>query len=183
MLERLCLYRVLNGKYVMAHSGAKRQSWATVLDSAEAVARYLPDNNDYLGPLEKLLLVEAGKRDRNINLYALIDLRTDGASDLARSVINASQVIDTVQLFEYVQRIEDSIENDPAQAIGSAKELVEAVGKLVLTSVEGTAEESLSLGQLLRSAFKSLKLSWKIFPIPSVVGRRCNAYSRAWSDR
>jgi abortive infection Abi-like protein len=164
--ERLSLYRTTAGQYVLAYSGAKCMDSAKVCDSAEAVASFLPDRNDYLGPLEKLLLVEAGKIDKDINALARLDLRADSTSDLVRSVIDASQIVDTAQLVEHIQRIEDALENDPAQTIGSAKELVEAVGKLVVRYFEPEAADSQKFRPLMRNAFKALNLTIDDIPDP-----------------
>lgn len=51
--------------------------------------------------------------------------------DLDR-VADASSLVDRATLRDHVRRIEQSIDSDPAQAIGSAKELVETAAKHVL---------------------------------------------------
>lgn len=65
--------------------------------------------------------------------------------------------LDLGHLGEHVARIERSIETDPGQAIGSAKELVETVAKTILNKRGvpfGPADDLLTLG---KAVFKQLK--------------------------
>jgi hypothetical protein len=164
--RRICLYRTSAGKYVLACSGADQHDWAYVCDSALDTANYLLDRDGYLGPLEKLLLVEAGKRDQNIDKLARVDLRADAAADIVRSVERASEVVDSAHLSDYLRRIEENLDKDPAQAIGSAKDLLEAVVRLVLQyqSSEKAPDDSRNLGQLMKVVFKSLNLAMEDIP-------------------
>lgn len=85
---------------------------------------------------------------------------------VAQSILSVELEHDAVDLFdphqfnEYVERIKTSIEDDPALAIGSTKELVEAVLKTILTNLEG--EEFVKaddVPQLLKKVQKALKLT------------------------
>jgi hypothetical protein len=60
-------------------------------------------------------------------------------------------------LSEHIKRIETSIDTDPAQAIGSAKELVETVAKTILTNRRITYGASDDLLHLGKAVFKALK--------------------------
>jgi hypothetical protein len=65
---------------------------------------------------------------------------------------------DAAHMHEQIQRIETSIDIDPALAIGTAKELVESCFKTILADREiayGSAEDLLDLG---KKVFKALKL-------------------------
>jgi hypothetical protein len=66
--------------------------------------------------------------------------------------------LDAAQIHEQIQRIEASIDSDPALAIGTAKELVESCFKTILTERDigyGTGDDMLVLG---KKVFKALKL-------------------------
>lgn len=72
----------------------------------------------------------------------------------------ATDILDPHQFTEYVNRIKGSIEDDPALAIGSTKELVEAVLKAVLANTDGVAfDKDDDVPKLLKKAQKALKLS------------------------
>lgn len=157
--RRISLYRATKGKYVLAYSGPRRNDWGAVYDSAEDVVKALFDRDDFLGDLEKLLLVEAAKRDAQIAPLSRIDLRADDVREMALSVARASQAVDASTLYEHIRRIEQSLEADPGQAIGSAKELLETVGKLVLEYYGQSAQSPADMPKLMSSAFKCLKLS------------------------
>jgi hypothetical protein len=161
---RLSLYRTSAGGYVVATSGYRRHHWAVVLESSAQVLECLQDQDEYLGELQKLLLVEAGKRDAAIDAIARLDLRADNIKDLVRSVEGASKLIHTDHLADHVRRIEASIDTDPAQAIGSAKEMVESVAGNVLGYCKPDSGNFENLGQLVRAAFKCLNLSMDDIP-------------------
>lgn len=60
------------------------------------------------------------------------------------SIEDASELVDPRSLRDHIRRIDQGVDADPAQAIGSAKELVETVGKLVLKQVRVTIENILN---------------------------------------
>lgn len=71
----------------------------------------------------------------------------------------ATDVVDRTTLLDHIRRIESSIETDPAQAVGSSKELVETVAKLVLQHYGLDPEAYDTLPRLVKQALKCLNLS------------------------
>jgi Abortive infection C-terminus len=61
------------------------------------------------------------------------------------------------QLLTQIERINASIDTDPALAIGTAKELVETTCKTILADTDGDLAK-LDLGELVKAAAKQLKL-------------------------
>ncbi|GAB3776666.1 hypothetical protein GCM10028818_22720 [Spirosoma horti] len=80
-------------------------------------------------------------------------------SSLVELKHEAVDLLDPFQFNEYVERINNAIEQDPALAIGSTKELVEAVLKTILTAIGGTIEKSDDVPRLLSKVQKALKLT------------------------
>lgn len=73
---------------------------------------------------------------------------------------DAVDLFDPHQFSEYVERIKTSIENDPALAIGSTKELVEAILKAILKNIDETQfDKGDDFPKLLKKVQKSLKLT------------------------
>lgn len=73
---------------------------------------------------------------------------------------DATDLLDPFQFNEYVQRINGSIDEDPALAIGSTKELVEAVLKTILTALpDVTFDKTDDVPRLLSKTQKALKLT------------------------
>lgn len=70
-----------------------------------------------------------------------------------------ADIIDADYINTQVTRLEASIEADPELAIGTSKELIEAVCKTVLSERKVDAKEARSLPQLVRIACKELKLA------------------------
>lgn len=68
-----------------------------------------------------------------------------------------AQAFDLGHLGEHIQRIERAINDDPGQAIGSAKELVETVAKTILNKREEPFSPSANLLTLGNLTFKALK--------------------------
>jgi hypothetical protein len=81
-----------------------------------------------------------------------------------RSIEDASQLIDRTSLRDHIRRIGQGVDSDPAQAIGSAKELVETVGKLVLRHYGKDVEAYDTLQRLIKEALKCLDLSLEDLP-------------------
>ncbi len=86
-----------------------------------------------------------------------------GGVDL-KSLTDASEAVDRTTLHDHIQRIEQSIESDPSQAIGSFKELVETVAKHVLIQYGEDPEKYDTLQQLVKAALKSLDLALENIP-------------------
>jgi Abortive infection C-terminus len=72
--------------------------------------------------------------------------------------------VDRATLADHLRRIQQSVDSDPAQAIGSAKELVESVAKSVLASFGQDNDKDETLPQLVKRAMKSLDLSIEDLP-------------------
>lgn len=70
----------------------------------------------------------------------------------------------------YEQRILDNVEADPALAVGTAKELLEATCKLLLEDVGATVDQDWSIPQLFKAAAKTIDLS-----VDSVTTERTGA--------
>lgn len=77
---------------------------------------------------------------------------------LAPGLRQAAKDADAAHLTEYIQRIESSVETDPALAIGSAKELLETCCKTILEERGKLPAESLDLPKLAKLTFTELKL-------------------------
>jgi hypothetical protein len=78
--------------------------------------------------------------------------------DLAR-VAHASTLVDRATLRDHVRRIEQSIDADPAQAIGSAKELVETAAKHVLEHHGCDPDDYDTFPRLVKGAVAKLDLA------------------------
>jgi hypothetical protein len=76
----------------------------------------------------------------------------------------ASTAVDRHTLHDHIKRIEGNVESDPSQAVGSTKELVETVAKLVLVQYGHDPEQHDTLQQLVKHAFKCLDLSTERIP-------------------
>ena len=90
-------------------------------------------------------------------------LHSAAAVDL-RVLVNGSLSIDVAMLADHIARIEKSMDADPAQAIGSAKELVETVAKTVLAHSGEMDEGCETLPQLVKKTLKTLDLSLEDIP-------------------
>lgn len=96
-------------------------------------------------------------------LYEDGHIGSAGIVDLAK-VEDASSLVDRTTLRDHLRRIEQSVESDPAQAIGSAKELVETVAKLVLGYYSQDPDQYDTVQQLVKQAIKCLDLSAEDLP-------------------
>ena len=68
-----------------------------------------------------------------------------------------AQAFDLGHLGEHIQRIERAIDDDPGQAIGSAKELAETVAKTILNKRRVTFSPSADILELGKLVFKTLR--------------------------
>ncbi len=78
------------------------------------------------------------------------------AARLADTKALAEQ-LDLAHLGEHIRRIESSIDTDPRQAIGSAKEMVETVAKTILERRGSPPERGADVLELGKAVFKALK--------------------------
>jgi hypothetical protein len=90
-------------------------------------------------------------------------LESASSIDLA-DLDSASDILERDTLREHLRRIEDGVDADPSQAVGSAKELVETVCKAVLELHKETAEAHDTLPKLAKAAFKCLDLTLDSIP-------------------
>ncbi len=74
------------------------------------------------------------------------------------SIENATNLLDKDHFQEYVERIKSSIENDPALAIGSTKELVESTLKTIITKLGEEVDSNADIPKLLKIAQRLLDL-------------------------
>lgn len=65
---------------------------------------------------------------------------------------------DTAYVHQQIRRIEESMEKDPEQAIGTAKELVETVAKTILLDHGEAIPDEADFPKLVRAAMKQLRL-------------------------
>ena len=157
--ERLDLFRTSSRKYVVGQSGSRWTSQARVLETPEAGLEDLRDSDGLLWPPQKMLLKEAGRRDTRIRAISRLELLGDHTRKLAEAVPRASIAITSAELQEHVERINESIDNDPSQAIGSAKDLVETVAKKVLDLYREDPQKHRDLAPLVSEALRLLNLS------------------------
>lgn len=83
------------------------------------------------------------------------------AQDANRSVMRAKTVAEALSagwMAKEIERLENSIDSDPALAIGTAKELVETCCKSILTKRGVTFSKSEGLGDLTKKLTKELQL-------------------------
>jgi len=71
---------------------------------------------------------------------------------------NVAEALDAGWMAKEIERLENSIDRDPALAIGTAKELVETCCKTILTKRGVTFTKSEDLGELTKKLTKDLRL-------------------------
>uniref|UniRef100_E6Q7N4 Abortive infection protein-like C-terminal domain-containing protein n=1 Tax=mine drainage metagenome TaxID=410659 RepID=E6Q7N4_9ZZZZ len=79
--------------------------------------------------------------------------------DVAPHLAAMVTAMDAQRLHDELRRLEDSVESDPALAIGTAKELVESVCRTILEVMQQPAARNSDLGELVKSTTKCLKLA------------------------
>jgi hypothetical protein len=110
---------------------------------------------------EYLKLANSLRRDG----YAFENGRLVSAASIDLSHLeSASTAIDRETLREHIRRIEQSIDSDPGQAVGSAKELVETASKGVLRAYGEDPDKEDSLQKLVGAARNRLGLSTDAIP-------------------
>lgn len=67
-------------------------------------------------------------------------------------------VLDARHLAEQIRRMEESLETDPALAIGTAKELIETCCKTILSERGMPVDDTMNIPQLTKAALKQLNL-------------------------
>jgi hypothetical protein len=135
-----------------------------VLDTPESVLSALRDKDGLLWDEQKMLLREAGRLDSRIGALSRLELTSDHTRKLAETVPQASIAITSEELQEHVDRISGSLDDDPSQAIGSAKDLVETVAKKVLDFYREDPQKHRELAPLVSEALRLLNLSADSIP-------------------
>lgn len=122
-----------------------------VISIYERVLDAIEPDSDAFRKLTNLLRRD-GYMYENGQIHAPLPVDLKGISE-------ASEIVDKVTLQVHLRRLAGSVETDPALAIGSAKELVETVAKLVLHHYGQVTEPFESVQQLVKAALKCLDLT------------------------
>lgn len=85
----------------------------------------------------------------------LIGLSTNYVIDIVKKSLI---IIDTEYLTKQIKRIDNSMDNDPSLAIGTAKELIETCCKSILYDLNIDIEKNIKLNKLVKLTVKNLKL-------------------------
>lgn len=80
------------------------------------------------------------------------------------AVTEASEIVDEAYLRTHVRRLNDSVDSDPAQAIGSSKELLETVAKAILKEFNQDVGAYKTVPQLVKAALNCLELTVENIP-------------------
>ena len=126
-------------KYQIAE-GYRRPAWADPMPPAEH-------------PMDRIFR-ELGRCGFEWKDSAIVAVSASARLADTKAIAN---VYDLLHLSEHIQRIERSLDTDPRQAIGSAKEMVETVAKTILTKrgiPNSRGDDILELG---KAVFKVLK--------------------------
>lgn len=123
-------------------------------DRDEAI-RLVAHFNDQLRPVGWEIVEEERIGGRPRFAYRKISHQGGRAVSRARTVADA---LGAGWMAREIQRVENAIDNDPALAIGTAKELVETCCKTILTQRDVEFSRSADLGDLTKLVVKELKL-------------------------
>ncbi len=126
-----------------------------------AILRHLVGSNfEHLGAIEDFVGLRAWLKQKDQGLYAeLYDDAESTPTVPLEQLEEASAIHDVADLNRHAARIRSGIVSDPAQAIGSAKELLETVMKTILGKDEpGTSDD---INVLLRHVREQLDLDPK----------------------
>ncbi|HPS02537.1 MAG TPA: abortive infection family protein [Candidatus Sumerlaeota bacterium] len=116
----------------------------------------------------KVILALIEMWENNSNRDPDSGIRANECRDIARRLLTSGgrlddlketvAPLDVVHLTEQICRMESAIENDPALAIGSAKELIETVCKTILAERGKPVTGKPDIPSLTKSTFKELNL-------------------------
>ena len=119
------------------------------------IPRIINGDHEILRIVEDYVGLDAWLKNADPSLHAeLYDTREDIALD---AVVEIADQLDIVELNKHAARIRNSIRDDPEQAIGSAKELLESILKAIV-GLEGE-RSSEDIHDLLKLARKELGLN------------------------
>jgi hypothetical protein len=85
-------------------------------------------------------------------------------SSILSDLEEASDILDRNTLREHIRRIEQAVDDDPGQAVGSAKELLETAAKAVLEAYGEDPGAFDTLPKLAKQAMKLLNLTIERIP-------------------
>ncbi len=120
----------------------------------QMVPRVLGPNHENLRVAEEFVGLEAWLRENDSSLYE--ELYSGPGTVTLDEVEGAAEKLGVVELMKHAARIRKGIRDDPEQAIGSAKELLETVLRTVLS--DESQKPSEDIPKLLRRAQKELEL-------------------------
>lgn len=126
-------------KYQIAE-GYRRPAWADPMPPAEH-------------PMDRIFR-ELGRCGFEWKDSAIVAVSASARLADTKAIAN---VYDLLHLSEHIQRIERSLDTDPRQAIGSAKEMVETVAKTILTKRGIPYSRGDDILELGKAVFKVLK--------------------------
>lgn len=83
-----------------------------------------------------------------------LDVGTGQVHPVGPSLVldSLAAVCDPSAIHEHIDRLRRAVMDDPALAVGSAKELIESVAKVVLVEVGEQVDEKSDLPELVRAA-------------------------------
>lgn len=90
--------------------------------------------------------------------YEKGNLRPMGKHHGLERITDAVKAFDLPELHRQIQRMQSAVEDDPALAIGTAKELVETVCKTILEQRQIAFPDDADVGQLVKETRKALGL-------------------------
>ena len=151
--------RSLVAEYYSSINWAKYSDVKTVLKVYEDILNDLNKDifsneswkNNCIDKLTKYLLKDGYKFEEG-KLFK-IGLNTD-----FEEIKNATSTLDKSHFNEYIDRIKKSIDEDPATAIGSTKELVESTLKTILSEMNVAFEKDEDVPKLLKKVQKALDI-------------------------
>jgi hypothetical protein len=109
------------------------------------------NNNKWIDKLANALLKDGYKYENN-------KLNSIGQITNFENLKNATELLDKTHFQEHIDRINKSINDDPALAIGSTKELVESILKSILTELEIEIDKADDIPKLLKKVQKGLDI-------------------------
>lgn len=157
-------YLIDNSTIIEGHARLlKSLSWGDP-DYDSCVLQVLPDilgnNLENLKKIEEFVDLENWLRSNDFQLYEeLYDIIPVPFEEIER----AGEIYDVLELNQHIARIRHSIPDDPAQAVGSAKELLETIMKTILSKY-GFETKCMDIPQLLKEVQKVLDID------PNAVG-------------
>lgn len=109
------------------------------------------NSKEWIDKLSKALLKDGYK-------YENYKLNPIGQVASFENIKNATDLLDKTHFQEHIDRISKSINDDPALAIGSTKELVESILKSILTELEIEIDKADDIPKLLKKVQKGLDI-------------------------